>query len=252
MELAGFLAELGSDSPAPGGGSAAALAGAIAASLCEMVCRLTLGREAYKDVWAVIEEAQVRAASLGSRLRELIDEDAQAFNSVMTARRLPRGTEEQKAARERAIQEGTLRSARVPLETLEYLAALADLAAVCAEMGNPGCLTDAGSAAQMIRAGAVAAAWNVRVNLPSVRDAKLKEELGSNAARLLEGDSESSRGGGCHGREWPERTEPHMNTLVIGDGPLTVEALTAIARAGARVELSASARERMMRCPESC
>src|SRR5208337_1242827 len=168
-----FLAELGSASPAPGGGSAAALAGAIAASLCEMVCRLTLSREAYKDVWAVVGEAQLRAGSLGSRLRELIEEDAQAFNSVMTARKLPRGTEEQKAARELAIQEATLRSARVPLETLEYLAPLADLAVVCAEMGNQGCVTDAGSAAQMIRAGATAAEWNVRVNLPSVRDAKV-------------------------------------------------------------------------------
>jgi len=187
MTVEAFLAELGSDSPAPGGGSAAALAGAIAASLCEMVCRLTLGRETYKDAWVVMEEAQVRAASLGSRLRELIEEDAQAFNSVMIARKLPRGTEDQKAARERAIQEGTLRSARVPLETLEYLAPLADLAGLCAEMGNPGCLTDAGSAAQMIRAGAVAAEWNVRVNLPSVRDAKVREELGRNAAGLLEG-----------------------------------------------------------------
>jgi glutamate formiminotransferase/formiminotetrahydrofolate cyclodeaminase len=152
-----------------------------------MVSGLTLSRETYKDLWPVMQEARARAGSLGSRLRELIDEDAQAFNSVMAARKLPRGTEEQKAARERAVQEGTLRSARVPLETLEYLAALADLASVCAEMGNPGCVTDTGSAAQMIRAGAASAEWNVRVNLPSVRDAKLKEELGRNAARLLEG-----------------------------------------------------------------
>ena len=187
MTVDGFLAELGSSSPAPGGGSAAALAGAIAASLCQMVSGLTLSRDAYKDAWPVLQEARARAESLGSRLRELIDEDAEAFNSVMAARKLPRGTEEQKAARERAIQAGTLKSARVPLETLEYLAPLADLAAVCAEMGNPGCVTDAGSAAQMIRAGAAAAAWNVRVNLPSIRDAKLKEELGSSAAKFLEG-----------------------------------------------------------------
>jgi formiminotetrahydrofolate cyclodeaminase len=187
MTTRSFLDELGSASPAPGGGSAAALAGAIAASLCEMVCRLTLSRETYKDVWVVMEEAQVRAGSLGSRLRELIEEDAQAFNSVMAARKLPRGTEEQKAAREGATQEGALRSARVPLETLQSLSPLADLAVLCAELGNAGCVTDAGSAAQMIRAGATAAEWNVRVNLPSVRDANLKEELRSNARSLLEG-----------------------------------------------------------------
>jgi formiminotetrahydrofolate cyclodeaminase len=182
-----FLAELGSDSPAPGGGSVAALAGALAASLCQMVSGLTLGRETYKDAWAVMREMHARAASLGARLRELIDEDAQAFNSVMAARKLPRATQEQKAERERAIQEGTIRSARVPLETLGSLALLADLAALGAEKGNSGCVTDAGSAAQMIRAGASAAAWNVRVNLPSVGDAKLKEQLGSDAARALAG-----------------------------------------------------------------
>jgi glutamate formiminotransferase/formiminotetrahydrofolate cyclodeaminase len=187
MTARSFLDELGSDSPAPGGGSVAALAGAIAASLCTMVSGLTLGRETYKNAWAVMRETHARAGSLGARLRDLIDEDAQAFNSVVASRKLPRATEEQKAARERAIQDGTVRSARVPLETLETLALLADLAALSAEKGSPGCITDAGSAAQMIRAGAVAAAWNVRVNLPSVRDVKLKEALGSDAARVLEG-----------------------------------------------------------------
>jgi glutamate formiminotransferase/formiminotetrahydrofolate cyclodeaminase len=187
MTVTGFLTELASDSPAPGGGSAAALSGAIAASLCEMVSGLTLGRETYKEAWAVMREARAAAGRLGARLQELVDQDAQAFNSVMAARRLPHAAEEQKAARERAIQDATVRSARVPLETLQMLAPLADLAALCAEKGNPGCVTDAGSAAQMIRAGAVAAAWNVRVNLPAVRDAGLKEELGNEAAKVLDG-----------------------------------------------------------------
>jgi glutamate formiminotransferase/formiminotetrahydrofolate cyclodeaminase len=187
MTMGGFLAELASNSPAPGGGSVAALAGAIAASLCQMVSGLTLGRETYKDAWAVMQKARTSADRLGARLRELVDEDAQAFNSVVEARKLPPGAEEKKAARARAIQDATTRSARVPLETLQTLAPLADLAALCAEKGNQGCMTDAGSAGQMIRAGAVAAAWNVRVNLPSVRDVKLKEELGTAAAKALEG-----------------------------------------------------------------
>lgn len=187
MSIDAFLTELGSDSPAPGGGSVAALAGALAASLCAMVSRLTVGREKYKDAWAAMQEAQAMADRLGARLRELIDEDARAFNSVMTARKLPQGTEEQKAARVRAIQEGIVRSARVPMETLETLASLADLAALGAEKGNPGCLTDAGSAAQMIRAGAVAAAWNVRVNLPFLLDEKLKDKMESDTAIALGG-----------------------------------------------------------------
>jgi glutamate formiminotransferase/formiminotetrahydrofolate cyclodeaminase len=152
-----------------------------------MVSGLTVGREKYRDSWAVMHEAQAMANRLGARLRELIDEDARAFNSVMAARKLSQGTEEQKAARERAIQEGIIKSARVPLETLETLAPLADLAALSAEKGNPGCITDAGSAAQMIRAGAVAAAWNVRINLPPLLDAGLKEKLGSDTTRFLGG-----------------------------------------------------------------
>jgi methenyltetrahydrofolate cyclohydrolase len=187
MTIEGFLAELGSESPAPGGGSVAALAGAIAASLCSMVSGLTLGRDRYRDSWGAMEEARTRADRLGARLRELMDEDTSAFNSVVAARRLPRATEAEKAFRERAILEGTLRSAQVPLETLQSLSSLAELAALAAERGNPGCMTDAGSAAQMIRAGAIAAAWNVRVNLPSLADADLRARLESDTARILGG-----------------------------------------------------------------
>ncbi|MGD0728442.1 MAG: cyclodeaminase/cyclohydrolase family protein [Spirochaetia bacterium] len=186
LTVRSLLDELASESPAPGGGSVAALAGACAAALCEMVCRLTLGNARLSDTWPLMGGILSDASRLRARLQALIDEDAEAYSAVVAARRLPKDTPAEEAARKLQVQAGIVRSAQVPLETLEAIAALADLVERAAQKGNPSCITDAGSAAQMIRAGAVAAAWNVRVNLPSVRDVKLKEELGSDTARILE------------------------------------------------------------------
>jgi glutamate formiminotransferase/formiminotetrahydrofolate cyclodeaminase len=180
-----LLGELSSDSPAPGGGSAAALAGAVAASLCQMVCRLTLGREKYRDAWPDIEKAGTEAGLLGTRLRRLVDEDTAAFDSVVAARRLPKSTGAEKAARDTAIQSAVSRAAQAPLETLESLAALSAIALLVVEKGNPGCMTDAGTAAEMIAAGARSASWNVRVNLPGLRDVAARHRLAADAAAAL-------------------------------------------------------------------
>ncbi len=185
MTVEGLLTEFASDSPAPGGGSAAALTGALAASLCEMVARLTLGREKLKEAWPAMERVLAKAQHLGIRLRELVDEDTEAYASVVTARRLPKDASGEKAVRDRAIQESLLRAARVPLETLRSLAELSGLALLVAEKGAQGCITDAGAAAVMIEAGAQAAAWNVRINLPGIRDAAVKDQLGSDATAAL-------------------------------------------------------------------
>jgi formiminotetrahydrofolate cyclodeaminase len=187
MSVEQMCGELASDSPAPGGGSAAALAGAIAASLCAMVSRLTAGREAFREAWGEMREVQSESERLSARLLRLADEDAEAFLSVMAARALPKTTEAEKTARLKAIQEATLRSARVPLETLESLALLASLAAAVASRGNPRCITDAGSAAQLLRAGALGASYNVRVNLPSLADPTARGQLSAAAARALQG-----------------------------------------------------------------
>ena len=184
MTIEGLLTEFASDSPAPGGGSAAALAGALAASLCEMVARLTLGREKLKEAWPAMEKAKAKARHLGMRLRELVDEDTDAYVSVVTARRLPKDSAES-AVRDRTIQESLLRAARVPLETLRSLAELSGLVLLVAEKGNQGCITDAGAAALMIEAGAQAAAWNVQINLPGIHDAAVRDQLGIDAAAAL-------------------------------------------------------------------
>jgi len=180
-----LLAELGADSPAPGGGSVAALAGAMAASLCEMVAGLTLGREKLRDAWPAMERARSEAWRLGTSLRRLVDDDTAAYLAVVAARKLPRATPAEKAARDSAVQEAVGRAAAVPLETLLTLAELSAIALVVAEKGSSGCITDAGSAGEMIGAGARAAAWNVRINLPDVRDELLRARLSAAAETAL-------------------------------------------------------------------
>ena len=185
MTTAELLAELASDTPAPGGGSVAALSGAVAASLCEMAAGLTLGREKYRGAWEAMEKARSEARSLGGALRRLIDEDTEAYNIVVAARRLPRATETEKTARDMATQTAVVRAARVPLETLRSLAALSSVSLLVAEKGNPGCITDTGTAGELIAAGARAASWNVRVNLPDLNDLAARERLAADAASAL-------------------------------------------------------------------
>jgi glutamate formiminotransferase/formiminotetrahydrofolate cyclodeaminase len=185
LSLGSFLDRLGADSPAPGGGSAAALVGAAAAALCAMVCRLTLARDSSRDSWPSMKDALSEAVSMGVRLRTLIQEDADAYLSVVAARGLPRGTTEEKGARAAALQAATVRSAEVPLETLERLRACARLVELAASKGAPGCITDAGTAGALVRAGATAAAYNVRINLPSVTDESLRGTLDARTREAL-------------------------------------------------------------------
>jgi len=185
MTVEGFLDELASDSPAPGGGSVAALAGAAGAALCAMVARLTLGREKLRDAWPDMEDLLRESGELGARLRALVDEDTEAYASVVAARRLPKASDAERAARGAAMADAALRSARVPLETLAVLRRLSVCAARVVERGNPACMTDAGSAAQMIRAAAMAASYNVRVNLPDVSDPVEGQRLQEQAAEAL-------------------------------------------------------------------
>ena len=183
--LVGFLEELGSATPAPGGGSAAALAGATAAALCAMVARLTLGREACRGAWPAAEQALADAHRLEDRLRGLVDEDAAAYAAVVEARALPRGTDGEKAARRREVQAATLRAADVPLQTLETLRECATTAQILVTEGSPGCITDVGTAGALCRAGALAAAYNVRINLSSLSDPAARDRTESRTRAAL-------------------------------------------------------------------
>ncbi len=185
MDLNAFARELAGDSPAPGGGSVAALAGGLAAALCAMVSRLTLGREKYKEAAEDMEVVRQKADAASARLLALVDEDSAAYNKVSAAFRMPKGTDEEKAARADAIQEATKAAASTPLDTLRATADLCDLCRLAVEKGNPNCITDVGVAAQLIRAAAKGAAYNVQINLSSIKDAIFREHLAKQTDELL-------------------------------------------------------------------
>ena len=185
-----FISTLSADSPTPGGGSVSALAGALSAALCAMVARLTLGKEKYRGAWEEMERLRDEADSLSSRLMDLVEEDSAAYTKVMAAFRIPK---EQHSAREDAVQSAFKEAASVPMETLRVTAELLDLVKSALNQGNPNCLTDAGVAAQLMRAAANGAAYNVRINLAGIKDPDFRSRLSTETSRLLERIEDSVR-----------------------------------------------------------
>jgi formiminotetrahydrofolate cyclodeaminase len=164
-DLNEFLSTLASDSPTPGGGSVAALAGALGASLGSMVCSLTIGKKKYADVEDDMKAMLAKTESLRLELAELMDEDAAAFDKVMAAMKLPKETDEQKAARKAAMQSALVDAATVPFAVMEKCVEVASLAREAATKGNSNAVSDAGVSALIARAGAHSAALNVQINL---------------------------------------------------------------------------------------
>ena len=193
MKLADFLSDLASDSPTPGGGSVAALGGALAAALTSMVANLTIGKKKYADVQEDVQAILAKTEGLRLELTELMEEDAAAFDKVMVAMRLPKETDEEKAARTEILQAALVDAAMVPLAVMEKCVEAIALAQVAAEKGNKNAVSDAGVAALMGRAGAHAAKLNVLINLSWIQADEHKgfvekagraiEELGAQADR---------------------------------------------------------------------
>jgi methenyltetrahydrofolate cyclohydrolase len=165
-----FLDELASNSPAPGGGSIAALAGALSAGLTSMVCRLTIGKKKYADVQSEMEKILLDSEALRSRLTLLIDDDTTAFNEVMAAFALPKESPDQQQLRSDAIQAATKKASLVPLEVMRLSASAASLAKAVAEKGNTNSITDAGVACLSARTAYTGAMMNVLINLSSIKD----------------------------------------------------------------------------------
>jgi formiminotetrahydrofolate cyclodeaminase len=168
LTVGAFGAETASDSPAPGGGSAAALAGSIGAALVAMVCRLSLDRE---DVVATDEElsaALEESERLRRRLLELVDEDTAAFNAIMDAVRMPKADEAQRSARSAALAQAKLGAAAPPLETLTAARETLTLAASLAGRANASVASDLGVAVQLARAAAEGALLNVAINVSTL------------------------------------------------------------------------------------
>jgi formiminotetrahydrofolate cyclodeaminase len=168
--LSGFLDELASPSPAPGGGSVAALAGALGAALTAMVCHLTIGKKKYADVEENMKQILQQAESLRGQFTQLIDKDTEAFQKVMEAFGLPKDTDPQKALRAAAIREATKEATLVPLEVMKHCIDALALAQEVASSGNINAASDAGVSALMLHAGCAAAALNVRINLNALDD----------------------------------------------------------------------------------
>ncbi len=171
MTIAGFLDELASGSPAPGGGSVAALSGALGAALATMVCHLTVGKPGYEAVQNTMPTLLERGTKLRQEFTGLIDEDTTAYTKVVTALKLPKTTEAEKAKRRDTLQVAFQAAAEVPLHTARLCYDLLALADDVAHQGNKNSITDASVAALMAQAGLESAALNVRINLTSIKDA---------------------------------------------------------------------------------
>ena len=185
MNLRQFCNETLSDSPAPGGGSVAALMGALGASLGGMVANLSAGKRGWDDQIEFFSDWAVKAQQLKDELLFLVDEDTAAFNKVMAAFGLPKDSAEEKAARTRDIQLANQYAAEIPLKVMETAIRSYDLLAVMAEKGNPASISDVGVGLLATRACVEGAAMNVRINLSGLKDEKLRAKLGEKVTALL-------------------------------------------------------------------
>lgn len=170
LSLHDFIGVLGSGTPTPGGGSVAALCGALGAALSLMVARLTLGKDQFQDAREGMEEIQQAAEELAARFLTLVQADSDAYDGVLSALGLPRETDEQKTLRKASLREATRTATMVPLETLHASEKLMRMASRVVFQGNPAALTDASAALHLARTAAVVASCNVRINLPGLGD----------------------------------------------------------------------------------
>jgi formiminotetrahydrofolate cyclodeaminase len=184
---------LASEAPTPGGGTAAALAGAMGASLAEMVAALTVAKDKYVASHAAVRPIGEAAARTRERLLVLAREDSDSYDAVVAARRLPKETDLERAERTRRMAEANRLAAEVPLRTGREAASLLALLPELAEKGNPNAASDAGAAALLLEAAVQGALLNVAINLSGAQDAgfaaRLTEEanrLGHEAGRLRE------------------------------------------------------------------
>lgn len=177
---------LGSNSPAPGGGSVSALAGALGAELLSMVCRLSIGRDEFEAYQGLLQETLEKAQVLAGSLTKRIDLDTEAFNDVMKAFKMPKGTEEEKQARKDAIQAGYKEAVQSPMEIATECLNVLRLAEQILGKSNTGALSDLGVAGQMALAGLEGSVMNVRINLPSIKDMEFVGEKRTQVIDFIE------------------------------------------------------------------
>lgn len=177
MTLGGFTEELAADSAAPGGGSVAALSGALGAALVSMVCRLTIGKKGYEEYEREVKDVLAESEILRKRLLEAIDIDAKAFEKVMEAFAAPKSTDEEKAVRREKIQAAFKGACESPRRTAADCLEVLRLCARVAEKTNTNAASDLGVGASSALAALESAAMNVLINLPAIKDDEYVNEL---------------------------------------------------------------------------
>ena len=185
LKTAEFVDLLASDAPAPGGGSAAALEGALGAALTAMVCSLTIGKKKYAEFEETVKAAQAKATDLKVRFVDVMDRDTEAFNVVSAAFGMPKATDEEKAARSAAIQKGLEGCTKTPFEMMELAVETLELTASILGKSNDSAASDLGVSALSLRA-AIQGAWlNVLINIGSLKNKELAEDYRAKGEALL-------------------------------------------------------------------
>lgn len=186
LNLRDFADELSTDSSAPGGGSTAALCGALSAALSSMVSNLTVGKKEYEEVQDAVKEFAVRGQVLKDLFLDAVDQDTQAFNELMAAYRLKKKTDEQKKERDQAIESALKEATLVPFRVLEKSVEALEVAKDVVINGNKNSVSDAGVAGLTAQAAAEGAYYNVKINLPDIQDKAFKSKVSAEANGLKE------------------------------------------------------------------
>ena len=171
-----FLEKTASGFPVPGGGSVAALSAALAASLTEMVAKLTIGKEGYETLEDEMKAIAQEASKLKLKLVLAIDNDSNAYNDVMSAIRLPRDTEAEKSQREKAIQSRLKKATLIPMSVAKDAARIMDLAGKTLASGNKNAITDGAVGVMMAKTAVLSAIYNVKINLRTIKDKAFIDE----------------------------------------------------------------------------
>ncbi|WP_217588624.1 cyclodeaminase/cyclohydrolase family protein [Lentibacillus saliphilus] len=190
LSITDFTAKLGSDEPAPGGGSASALVAGVGAALTRMVAELTVGKEKYAEYNDEMESLLKEMTSLNDKLLVAIDADTEAFNKVSAVFTMPKETDEDKAKRKEAMQEALKYATKVPFETMELIADAIRLTATAIGKSNTNAASDLGVAALTMKAGLYGSWLNVLINIGGVKDEDFRNEYAKKGQAILKESSE--------------------------------------------------------------
>ena len=177
MTLTEFIAKTASKDPTPGGGGVAALVSACGASLVSMLANLTTDEAKFPNDFLQMQQIAEKLTQNAAELLEFIDKDAEVFNEYMSALKMPKATEEQIAVRKEVLKNAVVNATNVPLELAEVSFQLMDVALYVVEHGNPNAVSDGAIGGMLLKAGVLSALYNVKINLPSIKDEALKAHV---------------------------------------------------------------------------